>query len=295
MKIPALLFIALLTLGRSAELVAADAAAPVQPSPVLATWSLGNGSIAGQTAAPGAGITVGQRVGSTSDQPAKLVFATPLSGSLTLSPGAVFTLVEETVADHQELVVDLAEGAIQVDLHAKGAYTAVRVRGAAIDVRVTGTLFVVQRVKRDADYVALVQGRLSAGLRKEVSDALGQDKRFDLESRQGIGASTTGGLDHIASLTNRPQIASLKESIQDQGTGPQEGDGGWDKDLAFDLLNDLLDQLGLGDALVGELVDALGDALFDDLNSGPGEQVISTSFTSSAGVLGAPPPPPPIQ
>lgn len=294
MKTAALLFITLLTVGGSADLRAADVlpAGPAQPLPVLATWSLGNGSIAGQAAKPGSDITIGQAVTTVSNQPARLALAAPLSGSLTLSPGAAFTLVEETVADHHELVIDLAEGAIQVDLHAKGSYAAVRVRGAAIDVRVTGTLFVVQRVKRDADYVALVQGRLSAGLRKEVSDALGQDKRFDIESRQGIGASTTGGLEHIAALTNRPQIASLKESIQDQGTGPTEGDGGWDKDLALDLLNDLLDQLGLGDALVGELVDALGEALFDDLNNGPGEQVISTSLSSAGGVLAAPPPPP---
>jgi hypothetical protein len=273
-------------------LAAADA---VPAAPVLATWSLGEGTIAGSSARPGSDIAIGQVVTSPSAQPAKVVFAAPLAGNLTLSPGAAFTLVEETVADQRELVIDLAEGAVQVDLIAKGPYAAVRVRGAAIDVRVTGTLFVVQRVKRDADYVALIQGKLNAGLRKEISDALGQDKRFDIESRQGIGASTTGGMEAIATLVNRPQIASLKKSIKEQGTGEKQGDGGWDKDLALDLLNDLLDQLGLDDALLGELVDALGDALFEDLNSGPADQVINTIFsTSPSGVLPPPPPPPPI-
>lgn len=140
----------------------------------------------------------------------------------------------------------------------------------------------------------LVQGRLSAGLRKEVADALGQGQRFDIDSRQGIGASSGGGLEAIASLSNRPQVASLKTSIEDQATGPEQGDGGWDKDLAADLLNDLLNQPGLDDALLNELTDALGDALFDDLDAGPGDQVINTAF-SSGGLSVLPPPPPPPQ
>lgn len=273
--------------------LAADPVAP--PSQPLATWSLGDGTIAGSSIRPGADIALGQVVASSSTHPAKLVFAAPLVGSLTLSPGAALTLLEEDTGGQRELVIDLAEGAVQVDLDGKGGYAAVRVRGAALDIRVTGTLFVVQRVKRDADYVALVQGKLNAGLRKEVADALGQGQRFDLDSRQGVGASTTGGMEAIASLVNRPQIASLKQSIKEQATGPKEGDGGWDKDLALDLLNDLLDQLGLDDALLGELVDALGEVLFDDLNAGPGDQVINTTFSSgSGGTLAAPPPPPPF-
>lgn len=287
------LLLCIFVLGISVRLDAADAAEPLLP--VLATWSLGDGTIAGSVAKPGSDIAIGQVVTSPTSQPAKVVFTAPLVGDLTLSPGASLTLNEETVAEQRELVIDLTEGAVQVDLDAKGPYAAIRVRGAALDVRVTGTLFVVQRVKRDADYVALIQGKLNAGLRKEISDALGQGQRFDIESRQGIGASTTGGLEAIASLVNRPQIASLKKSIKEQGTGEKQGDGGWDKDLALDLLNDLLDQLGLDDALLGELVDALGDVLFDDLNAGPGDQVINTSFGStSSGVLPPPPPPPPF-
>jgi hypothetical protein len=275
--------------------LAADALAAEQP-PAIATWALGEGTVAANAAKPGSDIALSQRVASTSTQPAKLVFAAPLVGSLTLSPGAALTVVVETVGENRELVIDLDDGAVQVDLHDKGAFAAVRVRGAALDVRVTGTLFVVQRVKRDADYVALVQGKLSAGLRKEVADALGQGQRFDIDSRQGLGASTSGGLEQIASLTNRPQIASLKTSIKDQATGAKKGDGGWDQDLALDLLNDLLDQFGFDDALLRELTDAIGEALFDDLNTGPADEVINSTFssTSAPGVLAPPPPPPPV-
>lgn len=270
-----------------------SSAIAAEQAPPLATWALGDGTIASAVARPGSDIAIGQVVAATTSHPAKLTFAAPLAGSLTLSPGATLTMVVETIADTRELVIDLAAGAVQVDLHNKGAFAGVRVRGAALDVRVTGTLFVVQRVRRDADYVALVQGKLNAGLRKEVADALGQGQRFDIDSRQGIGASTGGGLEAIASLSNRPQVAKLKTSIKDQATGPKQGDGGWDKDLAADLLRDLLDQPGLDDALLNELADALGDALFNDLDAGPGDQVINTAFSGGAGVLPPPPPPPP--
>jgi len=266
-----------------------------EQAPPIATWTLGEGTVAASASQPGSDISIGQRVASSSGQPAKLVFVAPMAGSLTLSPGAAVTLVVETVADTRELVIDLDSGAVQVDLQDKGSFAGVRVRGAALDVRVTGTLFVVQRVKRDADYVALVQGKLNAGLRKDVAVALNKHERFDIDSRQGIGASTGGGLEQIASLTNRPQIASLKKSIKEQATGAQQGDGGWNTDLALDFLNDLLDQLGLDDALLSQLTDALGDALFDDLDAGPGDQVISTTFFGSGGfgVIPSPPPPPP--
>ena len=100
----------------------------------------------------------------------------------------------------------------------------------------------------------------------------------------------------MASLTHRPQIASAKRNnIKEQSTGPQAGDGGWDKDLALDFLNDLLDQLGFNDAMMNELTDALGEALFEDLHSGPSDQVINRVFSNtSTGVLGTPPPPPPF-
>jgi hypothetical protein len=267
-----------------------------QPATTIATWSLGSGTVAGAPAQPGTAVALGQTVTSPSAQPARLALVAPLEGLLTLSPGAALSVVEIAVDQGKDLVIDLTEGAVQVDLDARGPYASVRVRGVALDVRITGTMLVVQRIKRDADYVALVQGRLKAGLRQEIAAALGKGETFDLESRQGIGASTTGGLEAIASLSNRPQIASLKTSIKDQATAPQQGDGGWDTDLALDLLNDLLDQLGLEDVLLSELTDALGEALFEDLQSGPADQAVDRVYSSSPsfGVLAAPPPPPPF-
>ncbi len=273
---------------------------PAAPQPPLATWTMGHGTVGEVAAHPGSGIVPGQRLASSSQRPARIEFSPPLVGSLTLSPGTALTLVIETINDARELVIELDAGAVQVDLHDKAAFAGVRLRGAALEVRVTGTLFVVERVKRDADYVALVQGKLKAGLRKEIADALGKGQTFDLESRQGMGASTSGGLDQIASLSNRPQIASRKTGVKEQALGPLEGDGGWDIDLAFALLNDLQNPPGGpggDDAFLEILTDAIGDALFDDLDRGPGDQVIDRVFTGSpsapgSGVLGTPPPPP---
>ena len=56
-----------------------------------------------------------------------------------------------------------------MDVADKAPYSGVRVRGAALDVRVTGTLFVVERTRRDADYVALARGTVKVGLRPEVA------------------------------------------------------------------------------------------------------------------------------
>jgi hypothetical protein len=138
---------------------------------------------------------------------------------------------------------------------------------------------------------------VKVSLRKEVAEALGSSgQTFELENRQGVGATVGGGLGVMASLTNRPQIASAKrKNIKEQSTGPQEGDGGWDKDLALDFLNDLLDQLGFNDVMMNELTDALGESLFEDLHTGPGDQVINRVFSiSPSGALASPPPPPPL-
>lgn len=274
---------------------AAETVAP--PALPSATWSLGEGFVAEAPARPGSDIAIGQRVASSAEKPAKVDFAPPMTGTVTLSPGAAFTFVIESVAEAKELVIDLAAGAVQVDVRDKGNFAAIRVRGAALDVRVTGTLFVVERIKRDADYIALIQGKVKTSLRKEVAEALGSaGQAFELDNKQGIGASVGGGLEVMASLTNRPQIASAnRKNIKEQGTAPQENGGAWDNDLALDFLNEAPDQLGFNDVLMNELTDALGEALFEDLQSGPGNQVIdSVLSTSPSGALASPPPPPPL-
>ena len=259
----------------------------------IAVWSMGSGTIAGSTAQPKGAILFDQAMASTATAPARVDFQTPVAGNMTLSPGAVIVLHVEQSEGQQQLVLDVLQGAVQVQLDNKGPYVAMHVRGGALDVRVTGTLFVVERVRRDADYVALIQGKLKVGLKKDVADALGKAGQLELESRQGVGGDANG-LGAVQGLNNRPQIASAsRSSVQDQSTGPLVGDGGWDDDMALSFLLDLLEQLGLDDAILAQFADALGDALFDDLNTGPAEQVLSTAF-GSAGVLGSPPPPPPF-
>jgi hypothetical protein len=104
----------------------------------LAVWRAGGGAIAGQAAHPSDAIVAKQAVVAAKD-PARVEFAKPATGSLTLSPGAEVSLEVESAAGGKSLVVQVEQGAIQVDLSDKGSYSDVRVRSGQLEVRVVGT------------------------------------------------------------------------------------------------------------------------------------------------------------
>jgi hypothetical protein len=266
-----------------ASLVAAD-------TPVLAHWQQGAGTIAASAARAGQPIVAAQRFAAPARTPARVTIDHAPGSVLTLSPGASAALISEPDdGGGQRLVVLVESGAVQADIADKGGYASIHMRGAAMEVRVTGTIFVVERVRRDADYVALVQGRLKVSLRKDVAEALGKQREVELDARQGVGASTGGGLDDPDKLNNRPQIGgSPRNTLKDQGTQPPVGDGGWGVDGAGDLLADLLGDGGpVGDPLLVEAGDIIGDLIIEDLATGVGDQVLDTAFSLSP--LGPPP------
>jgi hypothetical protein len=280
------------TVTVAGEAVPAAPLVPAMPPVQIGEWSMGPGTIAGSAAQAQQSVLTGQVVASSNDVPARFNFHAPVAGHVTMGPGAALSLKIETRADQQILVMEIERGSVQVQLDNKGNYSVMQVRGGAMELNVTGTLFVVERVRRDADYVALIKGKLKVSLRKEVADTLGKADQRDIDSRQGMGASS-GGLSGPDALNNRPQITGKSgKSVQEQGTGPQDGDGGWDYDEALELLIELLKELGLDDELIKQLIDSLGDALFEDLNSGPGDQAVNTVL-GAAGALSSPPPPPP--
>lgn len=258
----------------------------------LAAWGQGDGRIAGAAAAPGQPILAGAEIAAHADRPARVALAVAPGSTLTLGPGAALRLSEE----HEEgkgrrLIIALDRGAVQVDLVGKGEYLDVHVRGAALEVTVTGTLFVVDRIRRDADYVALVQGKVKVGLRKEVADALGKKQDVELSPRQGVGGTTGGGLGGTDTLGNRPQVdGKTTGNAQEQGTAPTKGDGGWDDDLAGLLLGGDGPLDGLGDDLLLQLGDELGKALLEDLGNAVTDQVLQINY---GGSTLAPPPGPP--
>ncbi|MBA3936793.1 MAG: FecR domain-containing protein [Planctomycetes bacterium] len=309
-----------------AQAHAADAAAPTSPAPAvagdakpaeakpLASWSTGDGTIAGAAATSGAPIASGVALAAGAAKPATVQLLTAPGSVVVLGAGAGFSLTTEAVADGKEaLIINLESGAIQVHIASKGDYESVHVRGAAIDVRVTGTLFVVERVKRDSDYIALVQGKVKVSLRKEVADSLHKQGEVELITRQGVGGSTSGGLGAVESISSRPQLSSASHStVREQALGESD-DGHWNQDAAAAELGlslsmaDGEDALGtengglthfdtgISDGLVDSLTDHIGTQVFDSLEgpTGLSSQVLDNLSGVGAGELPGPPPPPP--
>jgi hypothetical protein len=190
----------------------------------IATWSAGPGTIAGTKAAPGDAIAADVRV-IAGDRAAHVALARAPKCSLYLSAGGELSLASVAEGAGESLTVTLVSGQLEADIADKGPYASVHVRGAVMDVKVTGTLFVVERVKKDTDYVALIRGKVQVNMRKDLGEALAAlgGAGVDLNARQGLSAGLDG-LGAIEQLLSRPQIhtSSLHQtsSLQGQGGAP---------------------------------------------------------------------------
>lgn len=192
----------------------------------LSVWLQGEGSIGAAPAARGALIGAFMPAAATAKAPARLLLLTAPNSVVTLGPGAEVSLATEKDAAGTHLIIALDRGAIEVSLGNKGGYRDVLVRGAAMQARVTGTLFAIERVARDADYLALVAGHLMVGLRPEVAAALGKPgAEVDLAPHQGIAASVAGGLGQVEPLSSRPAVSDAVHPIHDQATSAHGGFG----------------------------------------------------------------------
>ncbi|MBA3847686.1 MAG: hypothetical protein H0X45_13725 [Planctomycetes bacterium] len=215
-------------------------------------------------------------------------------GWLDLRPGSRCTLSTEPgdKAGRERLVVQLDHGAARLDLTGTGPWQDVRVRGAALDITVTGTLFMVERVERDADHVSLIKGRLSVGLRRAVADALNQQRRVDLDSRQGVGGSTSGGLGEPTSVGTAPVLAPGSDEASDPGLT--------DVLEAFPEALDTDDATALNGGVAGDVADQafsdvaddVGDSVLDELSDdGAVTDDILTTIGGGLELAGPPPPP----
>ena len=219
--------------ARSARLAAlaewADERARVEPvvlaGDALATWMLGSATVAERPVRPGAPIGLGQRIALAPGKPGRLVLNRLEGSSITCAAGTSLTIVEEAVATGTDLVIDLEDGAVQVDVLARGPYAHVRVRGMVSDVTVVGTVFLVQRVANDRDYVAQVEGTVRVRTRKG-------EATVPLTGHQGVAVSSTG-LDQVDALLTRPQLLPerlAQGDLRSQGLTPSANGGGWGQD-----------------------------------------------------------------
>lgn len=271
MRAAILLALVLLTAGSAA---AADA------ERVIAALTFGDG-VAGD-AVP---VATGERVRS-GERLMRVTLLDAPGSHLILRPGTELTLRVRQDGAAQRLVVALASGAVQVSIDDKGPYGEVSVVGAAVEARVVGTLFVVERA-RDSDYVAVVRGKVGVRLRQEVADALaGGGGEAELGARQGI-AGGPDGLGSPQTLTTRPQLTK-PGSVQEQGATPG-GEGTWDVDEALTVI-DAAPPIDSGD-IVSDIAEAVSDAMADAIDAQVTHEIVLQTV-GGTGLLGLPPGPP---
>lgn len=278
----------------------------------IGNWRFGLGTVDGRPARIGTIVLAGQTVVADDAAPLRLVCSEAPGITVILAAGSAGRFAVATAADGgRELVLDLDRGAAQVDVRDRTPYAGVRVRGAAVDVRVAGTLFVVERTRRDADFVALIRGRVEVGLRPEVAQAARSATGIELLERQGVAADTAHGLGTPTAMAARPQIAlaaALRASVADQAAGTSDqGSGDWLLDLARELTGAGLEGLaavGAGaagtpegpggaagfPALAEDLVDSYGE--FGSLPTPVVDTVTAGVQPGGSSALPAPPSPP---
>lgn len=283
----------------------------------VGVWRFGVGTVDGQPARTGTVVLTGQTMVAADAAPMRLVCSEAPGITAILAAGSSGSFLIEGPAEARVLVLQLDKGAVQIDVRDRKPFAGVVVRGAAMQVEVQGTLFVVERTRRDADYAALVRGKLKVGLRPEIAKALGKAGQLELTERQGVGADTASGLGTPTALSARPQVvygAGARAAISDQGSGLSDQGTAWGIDLGAELTGAGLEGAGglpgagpglAGDGLAGggpgaipfaavaeDLVDSLSE-----LGSPPqtvGDTVVQPAAAGGAsGPAGLPPPPPP--
>ncbi len=253
----------------------------------LGTWSYGPGTIAEVPAVEGSVVAADTEV-VAGDAIVRLNLAKAPQSILLLEPGTHLRLIEEGTS----LIVRLESGTVQANIEDKGPYSDLHVVGAALDVRVTGTLFVVERVKADTDYVALVQGKVKVNLRREVAQALNQGENgVDLTSRQGVGGSASGGLASVDALSARPQLSSSfasRTSVRDQGLG---GSGDWNTDHGLSQTTAITSDINSN--IVDQVRQQISDQVSNQVSQQVTQTIVQEVIGGSSTPLGTPPSPPP--
>ncbi len=257
----------------------------------LGIWEFGQGTIASAPAMEGAEILPGIPV-TAGDQIVRLSLTRAPKSQIMLSPNSTIRLIEEG----DSLMVFIDSGVIQGNIADKGPYTDMHIIGAAIDIRITGTLFVVERVKADTDYVALVEGKIQVNLRKDVAKALGAENKsgVDIAARQGIGGSTSGGLTKVDTLNSRPQLptsASRSTSVRDDA---MDGSGGWAEDTAIQVTTTDEMQSSVVNDISTQIADQISQQITDDVTTQVTNEVILEVIGGQSvnAELGTPPGPP---
>ncbi len=207
---------------------------------ILARWQAGSGvtaAIPAAVATPEADALYEGMPASTGTVAARFAFADPMVGTIAVAPASRFRLLREG----DDLILDLHAGIVEVQLDDRGGYAHLRVRSARSETTVVGTLFVVERVSDEQDFVAVVHGRVQVSFRQQVGEALAEDRRsVDLVARQGVAAAA-GGLGQPVALRHRPMVSAASPpdggSAVAAASAEDDPDGSsWSEDSSGPLL-----------------------------------------------------------
>jgi hypothetical protein len=172
---------------------------------------------------------------------------------LIMSPGAIFSVSASTGAS-RDMIIDVERGHVQATLRDRRGWDHLIMRGYAMDVLVTGTTLILSRPQRDADYVAVIEGKVTARLRSHIAEYLRrQVPDVDLLGRQGISADKNG-FGTVDSLQSRPQLPEIQDpfllTIRDQAMIPQDSVRRWDLDVGRLVTDHMLTVRDTADALI---------------------------------------------
>jgi hypothetical protein len=246
----------------------------------LATWTDGAGTIAAAPATPAAVIADGVTFACGATGPAHVAFTTAPGSIMTLGANASGTLSVETDALGKHLILVVNQGAIEVNIKDKGTYVDFHTRGAVMDVRITGTLFIFERVHRDRDYIALIEGHVTVKLRREIVESLGKgtSEEVALQPHQGLPAQLGTGLGAVEHISGHPSVLDARSLHAQGASGASQGGS-----------------LGAGELTtnIGKAItESTGTALFEDIDKGVlSIQILGTALAGSGAATPLGPPP----
>ncbi len=207
-------------------------AACSEQGPTLATETVGEGVRNGVAQH----IHAGQEVDAGSHL-ARLNLANGAKGFILLGTDTAISLKQVEDQGKPSLDITILSGRIEVSLDARGPYADVHVIAASTDTRVVGTLFIIERMPHDQDYVAVMHGHVSVRVRGDITAAVagGSRDHAEITDHQGVLGGPSGISAITDELTSRPQLSGSNKPVQAQGTTP--GNADWAHDAALATLD----------------------------------------------------------
>ena len=202
----------LLTLIPTLALMAAD------PSPGLAVWDAGAGTLGSEPCVRGVGVRSGTPLIVGPDGPARIILPGTANGYLTLAAGSTVTLAERRIdgkaTTSAELLVTISAGAVAVGGDISPRFVAVRLRGLVSEtVAAPGVGLVVEADRMLGDTVVALDGPVGIGpLQAKANGWQAVAERVTLDPRTMVVIDPLRGVGEPIPAPGRPQLIGRADS-----------------------------------------------------------------------------------